>query len=1012
MKTKYHRSPAVSWCIQSLRFYKGRHLIFGLTAALCAAILSAALGTGGSLHAGLLRDLRLRLGEVRSGVVRARGLFPLSLAERISDSEASLMLRGQVLDSEGVVCADRANIFGVVENAADGGKPEGNVSVNTRAVEILSALDKTSWSYRFEKPSRFSVELPLGTGDEDNTGRSFVSGIYSASGGLITPDFDPSAASVLPVNVRVPYGKLAAEAGVPGAANILLSRLSPEALKSAIKETLCASDIGLQVTSLEGDLSMIKSSEVFLPDSFTHALQKSGKACRWSVFHLVDDFAVEGTTNTTPYGFTAALTPDGELIPEDMGSNEIIINRWLAESLAINVGDTIQLGWRRFELGGKLVPDKRTFKVLKIIGMDAAAGLKNLMPELPGLKGVDSCSDWDIGMPMDEKKLEDKGNEDYWKQFREAPKAVITYEAGVECFGDAFGEAMSVVVAADAREIDAVIRGLDPTEIGFDVRDLWSEGLIAARGSTDFRGLFTGMMFILMVSALMLAGLTLSLILDSRVVEPALFSALGLKRRGVAWMMFAEWGSASVLGAVAGSFCGTALSRMLVWTLSRFWRDAFAGAQIQFTFSLSSVLLSILFTSVVLCFILAVKVYRCCGVAPVEILKQRGNLRVFKLSPFAVLAERIGGPLCAVGAILIMWGTSGTRQVNAAFFGAGFLLMISLLLFFRGLAMLLIERFSSGRAVVSSAFRAGLIRALESGGRGRTLVILLAIGFFLTVGMLAMKHDPAADSESSSSGSGGFAAIVRSTSSYTFDSGVELARRTSRAKSVVPVRVKAGDEAGCMNMNIPGLPQLYGMTVDRMASLRAFEPELSGGVWSALYEQPEEGVIPALAADQAMLQYSLKMKAGVHDGDEISYRGNDGKEWRIRIVGVLPVRVSILQGALLLNEEHFVKMFPGEGYRMWLTDYAPYELRADNSPKARFPEPGVQVETTDSRLRTLGKMESSYLDMFLVLGGLGLALGVLGVSLVIARSIEERRFEFAVLQAVGIAKKNGCFAVL
>jgi len=331
-------------------------------------------------------------------------------------------------------------------------------------------------------------------------------------------------------------------------------------------------------------------------------------------------------------------------------------------------------------------------------------------------------------------------------------------------------------------------------------------------------------------------------------------------------------------------------------------------------------------------------------------------------------------------------------------------LMISLLLFIKGGAELWHRRMNRAERVVCDPLRAGIIRALKSGARGRSLVILLATGIFMTVGMLAMKHDTAAGWERSSSGSGGFASIVHSTTPLALDAGIELARRVTGSKQVVPVRVRDGDEAGCMNMSVPQMPQLFGVSVADMAVLRAFEPENSGGLWSALYEQPEEGVIPALASDLAMLQYSLKMKAGITDGDEIIYSGYDGRQWRVRIVGVLPVRVSILQGGIILNQEHFIKMFPGGGYRMWLCDYAPYLLRSEGNLKARYPGPGIRVETTVERLRLLGKMESTYLDMFLVLGGLGLTLGILGVVLVILRGVEERCYEFAVFQAVGLRK--------
>lgn len=54
----------------------------------------------------------------------------------------------------------------------------------------------------------------------------------------------------------------------------------------------------------------------------------------------------------------------------------------------------------------------------------------------------------------------------------------------------------------------------------------------------------------------------------------------------------------------------------------------------------------------------------------------------------------------------------------------------------------------------------------------------------------------------------------------------------------------------------------------------------------------------------------------------------------------------------------------------------------------------------------LGAMEASYLDLFLVLGALGLLLGTAGLSLVILRGVEERRSEFALLAAVGVARRN------
>jgi putative ABC transport system permease protein len=163
------------------------------------------------------------------------------------------------------------------------------------------------------------------------------------------------------------------------------------------------------------------------------------------------------------------------------------------------------------------------------------------------------------------------------------------------------------------------------------------------------------------------------------------------------------------------------------------------------------------------------------------------------------------------------------------------------------------------------------------------------------------------------------------------------------------------------------------------------------------------------------LHYSLKAKAHPIHGTQIPY-----SDCTLQIVGVVPVRSSILQGALLIDENTFLKAFPtDQGYRMWLCDYAPYLLREATDrrnnastarvgelQKLRHPEPGIMIETTQERLRLLASVESTYLDMFLVFGGLGMMLGIFGIALVIIRGVEERRHEFAVLTAIGLPHRQ------
>ncbi len=1042
-----------TWVKRSLRYYGARHLAFAGTVALTAAILSAALLTGESLQQGLRQGLAQRLGPVRTAVTLSEGVFPASLARRLPDTQAALLLRGDLLDGAGAVCADRVQVIGVAEAAAPAGAGDAEGGALARAglnERGRGVQPDAAGAVRFEKPALYSVEMPLGAARESRLVRRAVRFDGAPpQAGLLTPDFALRAASVPPVNVFVPHAALSEAAGVPGMANLLVSSREPAEFARALQDALTPEEAGLVLEPAEGaDATLVTSRRVYLPSGVGAALAAGGLKAEWATFHLADAFEAqgratpdgvatnEGAVRATPYGFVVAVTPGGAAgVPDDLKDDEVVISAWLAETLGVSAPAAVTLRWRRFESGGRLIAESRVFRVRGVIPTETAALAKRAMPVFPGLAGVDSCAAWDVGLPMDEEKLKDAANEAYWKQWRETPKAFLTLAAGQACFGTAFGGAMSARVAADEATVRAALKTLSPLQLGFAARPVWEEGVAVAQGSSDFKGLFAGMAFVLVVAALLLSALSLALALETRKGEMALFSALGWSSGRMVAAVAAEWCVPLIAGAAAGGGLGAGLARALVWSLGRFWGEAFAGARMAFHFSPAAACaasgVSLMLTGAVL--VGTVRRYARCR--PVELWQAAGGAGPDVLKAGGSLAGELGASLAggvlavAAGAVMVL--SPEGAAANGAFFGAGFLLLVSLLLFMKSLAAVWLRRAhgpdgaaaADAPARVLSAVTAGVSRAVRSPRRSAPVVVLLAAGIFLTVGILSMKQDPAAGCERPWSGSGGFASIVYSVAPLERARGLELARRASGAKGAVPLRVREGDEAGCLNMNQPQTPRVIGVDARTMARARAFEPEDSGGIWSLLEETLKDGTIPALAADRTMLQYSLKARAGRADGTVFDYPGADGAAVRLRVVGALPVRSGILQGALIVDEQRFAQAFPeASGYRMWLCDYAPYVLReaaeerrgarghslsgAAAVAKLRHPEPGATVETVQERLRLLGSVESAYLDMFLVLGGLGVVLGVAGVALVILRGVAERRGELALLNAVGLPRRT------
>jgi ABC-type antimicrobial peptide transport system permease subunit len=67
---------------------------------------------------------------------------------------------------------------------------------------------------------------------------------------------------------------------------------------------------------------------------------------------------------------------------------------------------------------------------------------------------------------------------------------------------------------------------------------------------------------------------------------------------------------------------------------------------------------------------------------------------------------------------------------------------------------------------------------------------------------------------------------------------------------------------------------------------------------------------------------------------------------------------------------------------------------------------GMSLESTTSRLAAYSRVQNTYITIFTVLGGLGTLLGTVGVGILIARNVIERRGELAVMKAIGFRNKS------
>jgi putative ABC transport system permease protein len=222
---------------------------------------------------------------------------------------------------------------------------------------------------------------------------------------------------------------------------------------------------------------------------------------------------------------------------------------------------------------------------------------------------------------------------------------------------------------------------------------------------------------------------------------------------------------------------------------------------------------------------------------------------------------------------------------------------------------------------------------------------------------------------------------------------------------VVPLRVRAGDEASCLNLNRAQRPRLLGVKPELLAGRFTFASAAKGldrrKGWELLRrEQSPIAEVPAIG-DANSIQWALGKKIG----DTIDYTDEQGRAFKVRLVGA--VANSILQGSLLIDEAEFTRRFPGEsGYRMFLMD-APSNSVAQVSVtlSGALQDVGLELTPAPERLEEFNTVQNTYLGTFQVLGGLGLLLGSAGLGVVVLRNVLERRGELGLLLAVGFRRR-------
>ena len=745
------------------------------------------------------------------------------------------------------------------------------------------------------------------------------------------------------------------------------------------------------------------------------------------------------------YSIVTGLVPDSRLGPDTtfetgtpaatLGENEIWLTDWAAKDQGVAVGDEVTLTFFEPESAHNTPTERSaTLRVTAIVpltepakpfrrgqraiftNLPTRANDPDLTPEVRGVTDQESISNWEAPFPV-EYKLVRRQDDQFWENHRTTPKAYLSLSSAEKLWGSRWGAVTGMRFPLKPGEsVDGLREKLTTslqkvrTKLGFDFIPIREQAIAASSGTTPFDGLFLGLSMFVIGSAILLVILVFRLGAEQRSRELGLLMAMGFSRSRAIGGAFRESLVVAALGAAIGVALGLGYASLILWGLRSIWVGAIATPFLNLHVTPMSLALGFVIGFSISLIAMFLSLRSLSRASPKELLSGVARSLGPKRVAWSVLQTLAGGFLAIAFGLGFLATRLGGEAQAGAFLGSGACALTAGLL-------VLSKELRGGAARVSLLGGASLARlALRSAARNptRSLLVLALMGSacFLLVAIGAFRL------ASSDRGSGGYPVMARSAQPIFEEFQPEGLEKLFRDKAklfgsppIISLRLRAGEDASCRNLYQSRSPQVIGApeafvqqfdtpTNESFEFAGAANASKSLNPWRSL-EETNGGAVPAIL-DKNTAMYSLKLFGGIGEEFEADF---DNQRVRFKVVGLLAN--SVFQGAIVVNEDAFKRLFPEvSGYRLFLAR----AKTADDAPKImealedRFSDEGLDARLSREVLEELLSVQNTYISAFQTLGALGLLLGTFGLAASQARSVLERCGELALLQATGFTK--------
>ncbi|HUX97600.1 MAG TPA: ABC transporter permease [Bacteroidales bacterium] len=994
---------------RSLIHYSKDYLNQVIIIAILASIITGSLLTGDSVRKSLVRNSREKLGNTYILVSSGLRFFDSSISERFKHSYEIksvplLETFGYCQNFSTGATALNINIYGITKDFFDFHGingieiAQGTVAINSELADHLGVAEGDEIIIRFREADPIPENAPFAPEGKGESSKVLkISRILESEKG---GNFSLGISQIIPQNIFINIADLQSEKESSFKINRLLvaynEKISESIVNNALTDLLVPSDIGLSIRKSEvtGETEII-SDRIFIDSTIVNKIIEELNQGYPVITYLAN--SIKASNAETPYSFVSGIPFRGETSP---GDREIIISKWLANDLHAVPGDEVTLKWYH-PVGNLLEETEKSFRIKKIAGDDNIFSDPSLMPEFPGISGSTSCSSWDAGIPILMDKIRDK-DEDYWNTYKGTPKAFVSYKNGKKMWGNNFGPATAIRFPADtgAEIILNALKGkIIPSDAGFTVSDVMHSGEQAANKGVDFGTLFLSLGFFIILSSIILLSFSVSIFFDSKKEQIRTYFSLGFRNKVIGRMLFNETLLIALAGALTGIFLGYGVNLLIIYALNSVWTGAVQTNTISPGFNLMSVITGFVSTIIIAQMMVMLRLRNF-----LKRLVTKGE-KGFKLhSPVLNLILLLLFAVPAIIIIMISWFSEKASVLLS--FSAGTLLFISLILSFRQYYLSGLKRANSlSQSLYSMSKRFYSFYPSQA----VTPVVFIAAGIFaiiITGSNRLVLTDKMLMNEG---GTGGYllwseSAIPVKENMNTEAGRIEFGLNDPELKDIEILQglKLAGDDASCLNLNHIKAPPLLGINPEEFVRRGSFSfatviknsEEINP--WILLTEKAGENAIYGIA-DQTVLQWGMMVKTG----DTLMFRSENGRLLKIVICGGL--KSSIFQGHLLIGDNFFREYFPSvPGSSVFLFDKdTPDTDNLISILSDRFSNYGLAIETASEKLSSFFVVTNTYLNVFTILGMLGLILGVFGLGFMLIRNYEQRKKEFALLMAAG-----------